>query len=58
MITLPLKDIEKRVAQNSKQFNKKISQVTAQIQNKNLNRGRIRPKDPTEAKILNSFKRK
>lgn len=58
MTTLTLKDIEKRVVQNSNQFSNKIDQITTQIQSKNLNRGRVRPKDPAEARILNNFGRK
>lgn len=58
MTTLTLKDIENRVIQNSNQLKQKINRVTAQIQNQNLYKGRLRPKDPTEAKILARFERK
>lgn len=57
MNTLTLKEIENRVNQNSKQYQNVVNRITTQIQSQNLNRGRVRPKNPTEAKILARFKR-
>ncbi len=58
MNTLTLKDLESRVLRNSNQYKKTVNRITTQIKRQNLNRGRIRPKNPTEAKILAKFKQK
>lgn len=58
MKTLTLKEIEERVAQNSKQLSHTINSVTRKVKSQNLKQGRVRPKDPTEAKILEKFDRK
>lgn len=58
MATLTLKEIETRVIRNANQYQLVTNQVTSRIQSQTLNRGRVRPKDPTEAKILARFTRK
>lgn len=58
MTTLTLKEIEKRVIRKVNQYQPEINQVTSRIQSQNLNRGRVRPKDPTEETILARFTRK
>ncbi|MDQ0162528.1 hypothetical protein [Aeribacillus alveayuensis] len=57
MNTLTLKEIEKRALQNRKKYEHVVNKVISKIENQNLNRGRVRPKDPTEAKILARFNR-
>lgn len=57
MVVLTQKDIETRVLRNSNKFENTIKQVTSNIQNKNLRKGRVRPKDPVEALILNQFRK-
>jgi len=58
MKTLTLKEIEERVAQNSKQLSHTIDTVTRKIESQNLKQRRVRPKHPTEARILEKFDRK
>lgn len=58
MTTLKLKDIEIRVSQNTKKYSRSIDKVTSEIKAKNLNRGRVRPRDPSESIILDRFTRK
>ncbi|MFD2706794.1 hypothetical protein [Salibacterium lacus] len=58
MTTLHLKDMESRVHKSSKENQDTINHVTAQIKNKNLRQGRVRPKDSAETRILNRFNRK
>lgn len=57
MITLTLKDIENRVAKNYIQNKNVADQVINQIKGRKLKQGRLRPKNPTEAKILARFTR-
>ncbi|WP_339217001.1 hypothetical protein [Ornithinibacillus sp. FSL M8-0202] len=58
MTTLTLSDLETRVRENKTKFQATVNRVTAKIKSQNLNQGRIRPKDPTESKILDRFNRK
>lgn len=58
MNTLTLNQIESRVKANSSSRSNMIKKFSSNIQKKNLNKGRVRPKDPTEAKILSMFTRK
>jgi len=58
MTTLKLKDIEKRVAKNSIGNRIGVIKATKKIQSQNLKRGRVRPKDPIETKILSRFYRR
>ncbi|WP_162985675.1 hypothetical protein [Virgibacillus halodenitrificans] len=57
MKTLTLNDIESRVVKNSIQYNDTNKQIISQIKSKNLNQGRVRPKNSTEEKILAKFSR-
>lgn len=56
MTVLSQKALEERIIQNSYKYKDIIERVTSEIQNQNLKKGRIRPKDPIEAKILDKFK--
>ncbi|MGG6449176.1 hypothetical protein [Pseudobacillus badius] len=58
MITANLKDIEKQVIRNSSKFQKQIEAFEKKADNSGWNRGRLRPKHPTEARILSRFKQK
>ncbi|MGG6447674.1 hypothetical protein [Pseudobacillus badius] len=58
MITVNLRDIEKQVISNSSKFQKQIEAFEKRVDNSNWNKGRLRPKHPTETKILSKFKRK
>lgn len=58
MITLTLNEIESRVKANSSSRSEIINKFTSNIKKKNLNKGRVSPKDRTEAKILSMFARK
>ncbi|WP_157360414.1 hypothetical protein [Virgibacillus halodenitrificans] len=57
MTTLTLNDIESRVAKNSIQYRDTNKQIISQIKSKKLNQDRVRPKNPTEEKILATFSR-
>ncbi|HLQ72635.1 MAG TPA: hypothetical protein VK125_00255 [Bacillota bacterium] len=56
MQTLTLKDIQKRVLKNTRKNEKATKKIIYNIRKKNLNKGRMRPKHPTEARILARFK--
>ncbi|MDE3838726.1 hypothetical protein C0966_04940 [Bacillus methanolicus] len=58
MTTLTLGEIETRVKRNSSARKQTIDNFTSKIKKKNLNKGRVRPKDPIEAKILSMFSKK
>ena len=58
MRTITLKQLENRVETNTKKSEEAFKRVTTEIRRKNLKRGRVRPKDPTEEKILARFSRK
>lgn len=56
MKTIKLKDLEERVRKDSEKKDKLIAQFKIEIAKRNCKKRRIRPKDPTEAKMLSSFK--
>lgn len=56
MKTIKLKDLEERVRKDSEKKDKLIAQFKIEIAKRNFKKGRIRPKNPTEVKILSSFK--
>lgn len=58
MPTITLKQLEKRVEANAKKSEETVNRVTLEIRRRNLKRGRVRPKDPTEERILARFNRK
>jgi len=55
MKKIKLKDLEARVRKDSKKKDELIAQFKVEIAKRKLKKGRVRPKDPTEAKILSSF---
>lgn len=57
MMMVRLKDIESAAKRNSEIFSATANRIISDIQKKNLRKGRVRPKDPIEAKILARFKR-
>ena len=57
MVVLTQKEIKNQVARNSRKYKKTIEQITSDIRSQDLKKGRRRPKDPTEAFILNNFKK-
>ncbi len=57
MVVLTQKEIKNRVTRNSSRYKKTIEQITSDIRSQGLKKGRRRPKDPTEAFILNNFKK-
>ncbi|GAA0442123.1 hypothetical protein GCM10008983_19010 [Lentibacillus halophilus] len=58
MPTLIKNDLNKRIFKNTAQYNESIRRVRSNIRSKNLNRGRMRPRDPDEAEVLSRFERK
>lgn len=58
MIITNLETIEKRVKKNSNDNAKIISDFKTRLEKRGLKKGRQRPKDRTEQKILASFERK
>ncbi|WP_445491469.1 hypothetical protein [Niallia sp. 03133] len=58
MITVSLKDIANRAKINANVRKNSIETFNKEIQRKNMNQGRMRPRDPDEAKILSMFSRK
>jgi hypothetical protein len=57
MVVLTQKEIKNRVTRNSSRYKKTIEQITSDIRSQGLKKGRRRPKDPTEAFILNNFEK-
>lgn len=57
MVVLTQKEIKNRVTRNSSRYKKTIEQIASGIRSQGLKKGRHRPKDPTEAFILNNFKK-
>jgi len=58
MPTITLKEIEQRVNSESQKKDAIIRNFEDKLKLKNRIQGRVRPKHPTEARILSSFKRK
>ncbi len=58
MITTTLKELEAQVQQDSEKKDEIISRFRSNLAKRGLNKGRLRPKDPTEEKILASFSKK
>jgi len=58
MITVSLQDIENRARINANVRKSSIEAFNKEIQRKNMNQGRMRPRDPDEAKILAIFSKK
>lgn len=58
MPTLTKNDLKNRISKNNALYNKSIGRVQSDIRSKNLNRGRVRPRDPDEEEILSHFNRK
>lgn len=55
MKKVDLKEIENRARLNSKQNKDKVERFKRDLKGKGLKKGRMRPRDPTEQKILDSF---
>lgn len=53
-----MKDIEKRAKEHNKRYESVVRKMVEEIRKKDLDKGRGRPKDPNETKILSHFKRK
>lgn len=53
-----MQEIETRSNKNAIRYKATINRVTSNIQGQDLKRGRVRPKDPVEEKILARFTRK
>ncbi|MCM3760734.1 hypothetical protein M3212_08025 [Alkalihalobacillus oceani] len=58
LTTIRLKDLETRVKKNNKKYKKAISSFQEETKSKGMIAGRVRPKHPTEAKILSMFQKK
>ncbi len=58
MRTLSLKDIEKKAIKKDARKTTIMRQFSNQLKSSDLVQGRVRPKDPVEARILSSFNRK
>jgi hypothetical protein len=58
MPTITLKQLEKRIQTNAKQSEEVVERVAMNIRSRNLTGGRVRPKHPTEEKILARFNQK
>jgi hypothetical protein len=57
MTTLSLSQIEERVRKNTIRYNDVIDSFIREANKRKKNTGRVRPKHPTEAKILSLFKK-
>ncbi|KZR57552.1 hypothetical protein [Pseudobacillus badius] len=58
LVKVRLQEIEERVKRNMKKYEKQIEAFEKELDQSEWNCGRMRPKDPTEAKILSRFKQK
>lgn len=58
VITTSLKDIEKNVNKNSSEKQRIIEIYKKDVKKLGLKKGRVRPRNKTEQKILDSFERK
>ncbi|MED1599769.1 hypothetical protein [Alkalihalophilus marmarensis] len=58
MTTMTLSQIESRVKNNNQKYKTAISNFQEKTRNSDLRKGRVRPKHPTEAKLLSMFSRK
>ncbi|MFP3846957.1 hypothetical protein SFC65_27250 [Priestia filamentosa] len=58
MPTITLKEIERRVNSDGEKKDAIIRNFENKLGTRNRIQGRVRPKHPTEARILSSFKRK
>ncbi len=58
MVVTTLKDIEQRVKRNSLNNEDTINNFRKNLEKRNLKKGRVRHRDITEQRILDSFKRK
>lgn len=58
MKEISIKEIEIRVKRNSEANKDKVEKFENDSKEKGLKRGRVRPRDPTEQKILDSFEKR
>ena len=58
MVVTTLKEIEQRVKRNSLNNENTINNFRKNLEKRNFKKGRVRPRDITEQRILDSFKRK
>ena len=54
---LTQREIESRVHQNPIKYKDVIEQITSEIKSENLKKGRVRPKDSAEDRVLKQFKK-
>lgn len=52
---MSLKELKSKIAQNTIMNEELISSFESNLKKRNLKQGRVRPKDPTEEKILALF---
>lgn len=57
MKVITLKNIEERVSHHAEKYGDKIEQGVSAIKRKKLRKGRIRPRDLVEGRILDNFER-
>ncbi|WP_175596867.1 hypothetical protein [Bacillus sp. MRMR6] len=58
MKEMDLSELEERIRRNNEKYTDVIDKYSKSLDERGLNKGRQRPKDPDEHKILDSFKRK
>lgn len=58
MQTLQLSDLQQTITRNRSYYQEVIANFDNELNQMNINKKRMRPKDPTEKRILLSFKRK
>ena len=58
MTTVTLKDLEKKVLKNNELYKDTVARFSKETEKSNMKKGRVRPKDPTEAKILSMFNKR
>jgi|GEM_PF-4289302 len=58
MIVTTLKDLEQRAKENSCEKEEMIINFQKKLEKRGLRKGRVRPRNKTEQRILNSFERK
>jgi hypothetical protein len=58
MKTIRLSELQEQIKRNYEKYGHLIEKFIKELEQRNLKKGRVRPKHPDEQKILDSFKRK
>lgn len=58
MEVIQLSDLQERIKANNKKYAHVIEKYKEELSKRNLKQGRVRPRDPVEQRILDSFDKK